>query len=571
MMIVPEPGARVLRCDDCGAAVGYDAELQAPRCGFCGATMHVEQPVDPVELATLRVPFEVEREEAFVVLRTWLSSRGWFAPRALRDEAVLHELTGLSWAGWVVNARAEVAWTADSNAGAKRSAWAPHAGQVTVSFEDLVVPASRGLTRPECEKLAPHYDVGTALAASGDEASIERFEAQRSAARGLVLRAIEAHAATRVERHIPGDRFRNVHVACRLEAMTTDRVALPAWILAYRFRGRPYRAIVHGQKSGIVIGRAPIDRAKVALLAAVAIGVALAIVLLTACGDGTRLPIDAPSFVEPCVPDRTTFAPLTGRVAVQAALDVHVEAGGLIKVDTTSTLLVALDLDQTGADLAVVAEVCAIEIPDVPLAGQDKPIHFEIAPATIASVGKVAGTGRLGSADQTCTDIHSDPITLVLGARVDPGGALPVAADDGAFPECAPAAETPCAVATGSPCACDQESDGKPGATLRASNVPIVDIDEAYVALRTSFSLAGQVFSTDAFNGTVDATLDTTVLACRLRKGTPCIGQDLRSVRNLAPVVTQQPDVPSTFRAVRVATGLSCPDIVAQRALLFPR
>src|SRR5439155_1922324 len=41
--------ARVLRCTECGAAVAYVAEVQAPRCGFCRAVMRVETPTDPIE------------------------------------------------------------------------------------------------------------------------------------------------------------------------------------------------------------------------------------------------------------------------------------------------------------------------------------------------------------------------------------------------------------------------------------------------------------------------------------------------------------------------------------------
>lgn len=564
---IRDPGPRILRCNRCSAAVGFDASVQAPRCTFCGDTMHVEEPVDPVETAQLRVPFLVERGEAELALSRWLATRGWFAPRTLADEATLHALAPIAWAAWIVDARAEVSWTADSDRGAEKSVWAPHAGSAQLEFDELVVSASRGLTRKEAARLT--YDLDMALASSGDDVAIERFDAQRSAARATVMTAIEAAARTRIEAYIPGSRYRNVKVACLLESLETRRVALPAYVMAYRYRDRTYRAIVHGQRAGIVVGRAPLDWFKVASVAFAGIALIAAIVALMGCGDDARrLPIDAPSFVQQCVPDQPTFAPLTGRMAVQAALDVHVDAGGLIHVDTTSTLLVGLDLVQTGTSLAVTAEVCSIQIPDVPLAGQDKPIHFDIAAATIASVGKVSVTGALGSADQTCATLSSDPITIVLGARIDPGGALPVSDDTGAFPQCG---GTTCADATGTNCACDQEGDGKPGATLSATNVPIVNIDQAYVALRTTFSLAGQVFSSDAFNGVVTASLDTSVLACRLQDGSACIGADLRSVRNLAPVVTQQPDSPSTFRAVRVDPGLSCADIIAQRALLFPR
>ncbi|HSD89046.1 MAG TPA: hypothetical protein VLB44_16070 [Kofleriaceae bacterium] len=284
---------QILRCTECGAAIGYDANKQAPACGFCGAVMKVEQPIDPIEVATLAIPFEVDREHAVTAVRAFLGSQGFFKPKSLKDEAVIETLTPLCWAAWVVNATAEVAWTADSDAGSQRSDWAPHAGVTQQSFGNILVPASRGLTFDECSRLAPHYDlsrvvgvsaVGDASMDSPEPTLIESFDAQRSAARQHVARAIDSLAKVRVEKVVPGRRTRNVHVSCLLQSQTTDRVALPAWVLAYRYRGSPYRAIVHGQKM-MVTGTTPTDWAKVALvvggiIAAIA-GILALIALLT--------------------------------------------------------------------------------------------------------------------------------------------------------------------------------------------------------------------------------------------------------------------------------------------------
>ncbi len=600
---VDVPRVKILRCTWCGAAIGFDANQQAPKCGFCSSVMTVEQPADPVEVATLRVPFVVDRELATAALRSWLGKRGYFAPAALRDEAVLEDITPLCWAAWIVNAQAIVTWTADSDADARRSAWAPHSGQTKQSFGNIVVPASRGLTAHEASLLVPYYDLakvvpiersgsaGPRSAAEGrrgesiDEeagdapAMIESFDAQRSAAREHVTRAIEALAKSRVEKHeVPGRRFRNVRVSCLLERQTTDRVALPAWILAYRYRGSPYRAIVHGQRPEIVFGSSPKDWGKIARIAAgVLVAIAAIVVLallLTGC-DGSEPAPDAIDYTELCAPPQPTFTPLTGRAAVLGTLNVHVDAGGLIMTDTTSKLLLALDLTQTGTQVSVRAEVCNITIPDVPLAGQDMPIHFDIPAATLESVGTVTGSATLESASEACTSLDTDPITLVLGARLDPAmlatAPLPSADDSAAFPACSPTATTACATATGTSCACDQEADGQPGATLIARNVPAIDLDEVYVTLRTTFSLHGKVWSGDLVKGKVDATLDTGVLACKLLDGTMCGPNNLRTVRTLNPVVTQQPSTPSTFRAVRVAAGMTCADIVANQSKIFPR
>jgi len=279
--------AQILRCTDCNAAMAFSAEAQAPRCGFCGAVTAIEQPVDPVEEARIRIPFVVDRAQAEAALRGWLGRRGWFAPKTLRDEAVLESLTPLCWAGWLVCARATVAWTADSDDGARRSAWAPHAGHTPMELDGIVVPASRGLDLDECRLLAPYYDVAAAVpvtaAIPGEvPALVERFDAQRSAARDIVQRAIEVAAKTRVEEHIPGRRYRNVHVACLLEAQTTERVAFPAWVLAYRYRDHAYRAIVHGQRPEVVFGSAPKDWTKITLVVLGALAILLAVIAVVA-------------------------------------------------------------------------------------------------------------------------------------------------------------------------------------------------------------------------------------------------------------------------------------------------
>ncbi len=574
--------SQILRCTECNAAVAFSAAVQAPHCAFCGATMKVEQPVDPVETAQLRIPFAVDRSTAEASLRRWLGKRGWFAPKTLHREAVLDSLVPLCWAGWIVNARAAVTWAADSDYGSQSSAWAPHAGQVELSFDSLCIPASRGLDHEECRALIPFYDLTRAVAAEASitgetPAIVESFDAQRSAARAVVQRAIEATAKTRVEPSIPGRRFRNVHVSCLLEGQTTDRLALPAWVMAYRYRGSPYRAIVHGQRAEVVFGNSPIDLRKVFALIGggllVAAAIALIIILMSGCGGSAAQP-DAQPFFDRCEPSGT-FQSLTGRFAVQAALNVHVDAGGLIEVDTSSKMLLVMNLEQSETHLTVQATLCRVLIPDIPLAGQELPITFLVPDATVASIPMVGGAGSLATPDQTCTTLDSNPLTIVVGAKLGAGGEavdpLPAADDDGNFPACQPSAAEPCTTATGTSCACDQEADGEPGATLIARNIPAIDLDQVYVALRTTFALHGRVHTTDEVKGRIDASLETGVLGCKLIDGTPCSAQNVRLVKTLNPIVTPQDGNPSTFRAIRVPTETGCADVIANEGLLFPR
>lgn len=289
-------------------------------------------------------------------------------------------------------------------------------------------------------------------------------------------------------------------------------------------------------------------------------------------GGGGGSTVDARVFGEQCRPGGTFD--INGRAAVLGTLNVHVNASGLVEVDTTAELLLVIDVVQDGTAVTVAAGACAIEIPDVPIAGQDRPIEFEVPQATVESVGTVGGNGILSSPDQNCATLATDQFTLILGARLDETtmatAPLPQADDQGRFASCPPAGAT-CPLAIGANCACDQEADGKPGATLLAYNVPAVNLDEVYVALRTQFALGGEVFSSDLMIGEIAASIELGILGCHIAGGGACTPDQIGVVKNLNPVITQQPGNPSLFRAVRVDAGTSCADIVARRDELFPR
>ncbi len=277
--------AEVLRCEQCGAAITYDVDVQAPRCAFCGSVMHLERPEDPIEEAQGYLPFRVDPATAQEALRRWLSTRGFFRPSDLASASTVAALRPLWWVGWVFDCEALVSWAADSNAGAGRSAWAPHSGQSPLSLRSVLVSASRGLREDEAMTLAPGFDVASAQAAphAMHGAVVERFDVQRSAARLILARAIERTAAGHARQWVPGTTCRNLKVAVLLQRLTTRRLALPSYVLAYRYRDELYRVVVHGQDASRIVGDSPISVWKILLVIAAvlgAIGLVLAIAMI---------------------------------------------------------------------------------------------------------------------------------------------------------------------------------------------------------------------------------------------------------------------------------------------------
>jgi hypothetical protein len=282
----PETTIDILRCSGCGAAMRYEVRRRAASCAFCGSVLEVERPDDPLEEAHLLLPFTVDRARARAAFRDWLASLGWFRPRDLVSGATLENLNPLRWVGWVFDAHVTVSWAADTDRGANRSDWAPHAGQVELVFDDIVAPATRGLTRAETARLVSSYKLAFAGQAEDvvDDATVERFDMPRSAARHHLTEIIEALVRQRLSKdHIPGTRVRNLHTATVLRGLDTRRVAFPAWVLAYRYKGRLYRTVLSGQDAECLVGEAPFSATKiVAVVVAAAAALAVFALILLA-------------------------------------------------------------------------------------------------------------------------------------------------------------------------------------------------------------------------------------------------------------------------------------------------
>lgn len=275
-----ETPLKVFRCQGCGAAMAWSAEKSALACGFCAGEVKLEELKDPPEQTEAWLPFQVDARAARAALQRWQKGLSWFRPGDLATSSKVDSLKAIYWPAWAVDAGAEVTWAADSNADAGRAAWAPHSGKTHLDFGGLLVGASRGLSEAEMRALSVGYDLGSkALAPSSLPQLIdESFDVQRSVARARVVEAcLRTAEATVKSAHIPGKKFRKVKVALVLQSLLTTRVALPAWILAYRYGNTVYRVVIHGQEKEIVLGQAPWS---VFRIAAVVVGGAVALALL---------------------------------------------------------------------------------------------------------------------------------------------------------------------------------------------------------------------------------------------------------------------------------------------------
>jgi len=260
----------VIQCDACGGSVAFDAGRQAARCLFCGSVaVHADDRDEAPLCPDAMLPFEITHEQADERYRRWARSSWWHAA-PLRHLAIeLHELL---LPVWCFEAALETHWaglvSARTRSGAKPRAGVEHAEL------SARVPASMGLQEAELLALQPfregaatRFDDGRPheVPALSERAAAEEARAQLQ--QEHLRRIIKAHGLTRG----------------RCSGLVRVREArllmVPIYIGSVRHRGRPWRFVINGQ-TGAVVGRAPLDRRKIAVVVAVAVAVVAAWLLL---------------------------------------------------------------------------------------------------------------------------------------------------------------------------------------------------------------------------------------------------------------------------------------------------
>jgi hypothetical protein len=265
--------SELLRCASCGGAVVWDAAQSGAACLFCGSlALELHMLSEPLPIPDEFLPLTVTAESADRRFRAW-AKKSWFRPKGLA--AVEIGLRPMLLPAWRYQARLETHWAGLRTARSK-SGKAPVAG---VDRGELVtmVPASSGLTQDELLALLPFDERAArpwseyAQSSSDDETVWEPPALTRRGARLWARRALaQAHA-----RQIARAR---ALLRCRVSAVIEERdvrlLLVPIYIGVFRYRDRPWRFLVNGQ-TGELVGDAPVDRRKLALVVAMVIAIVL--------------------------------------------------------------------------------------------------------------------------------------------------------------------------------------------------------------------------------------------------------------------------------------------------------
>lgn len=261
--------ASVIQCDACGGSVVYDAGHEAARCLFCGSVaVRPDDLADEIPAPEITIPFEVSEHRAAAAFRRWSTSSWWY-PKALREAQI--ELSAVMLPAWCFDAEVESHWAGLVQASTK-SGLRPRAGVAHLRARTMV-PASVGLTEAELHRLQP-FDERLVRDVSAEEAGVpyEVPALTEAGARPVAHARLSAQHKEEIARREGLKRCKGSSTV----AFTAARLLmLPIFIGSFRYRDLPWRFVINAQ-TGAITGKPPLDRVKIAAVAALAAVVLLA-------------------------------------------------------------------------------------------------------------------------------------------------------------------------------------------------------------------------------------------------------------------------------------------------------
>jgi Zn finger protein HypA/HybF involved in hydrogenase expression len=286
---------KTVRCQSCQAVSVFDPTRVAQRCDFCGSPslLDVEDSGSPVKPMGL-MPFQVAEAKVREDIRRWYGSHFW-APGNLGNKAMTDRLHGIYLPYWTFDAKADCPWEAEAGyyyyvkgrdgKSERRTRWESASGRVEHFFDDLLVPASKGVHAKLLEEVSPFpttaelkpYDAGYLSGWVVEQYQIDLAAAAKDS-RGRMMNALEAMCSAQV----PGDTQRGLQIAPVFDHTTFKHVLLPVWLLTYQYGAKTFQVAVNGH-TGKVAGEYPISWVKV--MVAVVLGL-IALAVIISLGEG---------------------------------------------------------------------------------------------------------------------------------------------------------------------------------------------------------------------------------------------------------------------------------------------
>ncbi len=268
----------IIKCRKCGAESTFDENMKSMECPYCGtplieADAHYERLFKPSYL----LPFQISGKEIDDCLHKWLRKL-WFAPGNLKQQARCSEkMQGVYIPCWTYDAQTEtqytgqrgVTYTTSVGTGKNRrtvirTAWSYRAGNISLFFDDVMVPASKLIASGTVAKIE---DWDTENLVEMDNRFLSGFITEKyiiNLTQGFEI--AQGKMATQIDsairRDIGGDKQRILSKNTRYDNIKFKLILLPVYMSSYLYGKKVYHFFVNG-RTGEVTGDRPYSTLKI--------------------------------------------------------------------------------------------------------------------------------------------------------------------------------------------------------------------------------------------------------------------------------------------------------------------
>jgi hypothetical protein len=283
---------KTYECENCGAEVFFDPNLQVMKCDFCGSTF-VPEDVGTTDVSideeTYIIPFQVEEGEVSKIFQEWIK-KGWFKPGDLASTYQRDSFRGIYIPNWYFHFNASVHWSGEKDIrksrsvtsadGSKRTEHYTETEHRSGSFDDMIelfIPSSRGLSVDEINELAP-FPIESSIPFGPEKLTGKQAE-KPNLDKDLAWSKAKEKANDIIRDKVQSEVTRINHLDVNLGEPTHRLVYVPTWLFGYKYKGKYYKVMVNGQ-TGEIQGKKPVSWLKVVIAGGIVILGIILIVLL---------------------------------------------------------------------------------------------------------------------------------------------------------------------------------------------------------------------------------------------------------------------------------------------------
>ena len=285
-----------IKCRQCGANTTLEPNISAAKCVFCSTPLILtEASIKRFWQPEYLLPFKITEKQSGANFKKWLGKK-WFLPSELKQGGPYTDMfKGVYLPFWTYDANTFTQYngergedrteTSRNNKGeeVRRTVtdWYNAAGQVSVPFDDIVVPAAQSLPPGIIDKLT-NWDMMNCVAYQHEFLAGFITEIYQVDFREGVQKAkqkMDNVIDSTIRSDIGGDKQKIRSKHTEYNDLMFKLLLLPIWISAFKFNGKLYQFVVNG-RTGQVIGEYPKSTAKIVMLIVAILAVIGAVALM---------------------------------------------------------------------------------------------------------------------------------------------------------------------------------------------------------------------------------------------------------------------------------------------------